>query len=130
MVEGTFSYFWACSSTHQSYDVSAAPHSRFDDGAAWVTHAGPARCCGMVQLLLGLDEDGGLTRLPWVDADPVVAWRLEPGPKAVEGTQVMVDGEAVGHGPVQSEIHRGLLRLITGVPMGDALPTEDRAGLV
>jgi len=78
----------------------------------------------MVQLLLGLDEEAGLTELPWVSDDPVVAWRLEPGPPAVVGTQVMVDGEAVGHGPVQSEVHRGLLRLITGIPMGDAMPGE------
>jgi len=72
---------------------------------------------GMLRVLLALDGDGGVHSVPGVVNLTCAAWRLEPEPpppgraEGDGGFRLALDGEAVPYGPLQAEVHGGLLRV-------------------
>jgi sphingosine kinase len=109
-LEGTFTLLWATNTSHQSVGVSTHAATHHNDGAWTVVLVRDAGRCEMTGVLLGMDAGGGMSALPGVERLACAAWRLEPEPLA-EGQpgHVALDGESVAYGPVQAEVHPGLL---------------------
>jgi len=126
-VEGTFTFLWVTHTSHQSGGVAISPATRAGDGVISVALIRDTNACGMLSALLAIDDKGSLLSMPGVESIKCLAWRLEPlhrgppiAPRLAEATDpsvrtghghVAVDGEPVRYGPVQSEVHQGLLRV-------------------
>jgi diacylglycerol kinase family enzyme len=109
-LEGVFTLLWATNTSHQSVGVSTDARTHHNDGAWTVVLVRDAGRCTLTGVLLGMDAAGGMAALPGVERVSCTAWRLEPEPLG-EGApgHVALDGEAVAYGPVQAEVHPGLL---------------------
>jgi sphingosine kinase len=115
---GPFVAVWILSTTHQSIGVAAAPESAHDDGVLTVVTipSGVGRM-GVLRLMLSLD---GKDFEAFIRAQPYLAqvhrcraFRIEvdaADPMRRHG-HIVVDGEDVGYGDVQGEVHPGLMRI-------------------
>lgn len=127
-VQGTFSLLWAANTSHQSVGVSVSPAAHHSDGTWTVILMKDVSVCTAARALLSLDMVGSTAKVPGVESFKCVAWRLEPevdgevggaGPKSHKGPgNVALDGEAVVYGPVQGEVHPGLLSVYSHAPPG------------
>lgn len=109
-LEGTFTLLWATNTSHQSVGVSTYAGTHHNDGAWTVVLVRDAGRCAMTGVLLGMDAAGTMAALPGVERVACAAWRLEPEPlEEGQPGNVALDGESVAYGPVQAEVHPGLL---------------------
>ena len=103
---------WITNTTHQSVGVAISPGAHHNDGEVTVTLVRDSSPLAMLRTLLALDEAGSVARVPGVETFTCCAWRLEPAPRGAAGDGVIaLDGEVVGYGPVQAEVHQGLLQV-------------------
>lgn len=107
--EGTFTFLWVTSTSHQSVGVSCSPTTRGDDGTFTITMVRDVSPAGMISVLLGLDGKGSVTRNPRVEVHRARAYRLEPDGSEGGVGHIVVDGELVPYAPTQAEIHPRLL---------------------
>jgi len=116
-VEGVFTLLWVTNSTHQSVGVAVSPAAHHSDGVMSVCLVRDSNPLAMLRVLLALDEAGSVERAPGVTTFTCSAWRLEPAPPppghaaGAGGYHLALDGEALPYGPVQAELHPGLLRV-------------------
>ena len=126
-LEGTFTLLWAANTSHQSVGVSISPRGHHSSGQWTVILMRDAGMCAAARTLLALDLAGSAAETPGVEHFSCVAWRLEPevngeyGGEKVSGVHrapgnVALDGESVAYGPVQGEIHPGLLKVYAHHP--------------
>lgn len=99
--------------SHLAEDLMAAPDSTLDDGVIhlFYVQAGISRTA-LLKLFLAMEKGTHLAaNCQHLFYRKVQALRLEPfSPKGI----ITVDGEVVEYGPVQAQVHRGLVRLISG----------------
>jgi diacylglycerol kinase family enzyme len=124
-LEGVFTLLWAVNSSHQSSGVSVSPTASHSDGQWTVVLMRDKGVCGITGALLALDMEGSISRCSGVETVQCVAWRLEPEVGGVAGYasprskhrepfgNVCLDGEGVEYGPVQGEVHPGLLNVFS-----------------
>ncbi|CAL8270719.1 unnamed protein product [Lota lota] len=99
--------------SHLSEDLWTAPGAAPDDGLIHLFYVGagisrPA----LLRLFLAMEKGAHLDcDCPYLVYQRVRALRLEP--LSPQGA-ITVDGEVVGYGPLQAQIHPGLARLICG----------------
>lgn len=123
-IEGTFTYLWITNTSHQSTKVSTSPFSHHNDGLMTVTLVRDCSRLSMIRILMALDGKGSIANFPGVETFTCSAWRLEPEPRktahklvpmtAATGYgqgHVALDGEKVPYGPIQAELHQGLLKM-------------------
>jgi hypothetical protein len=69
-----------------------------------------------------MDEEGSVALIPGVETFTCSAWRLEPDFRKIggcfvrqyndpKGNHIALDGERVEYGPIQAEVHEGLIRV-------------------
>lgn len=115
-LRGPFACIWVTSTTHQTIGAAAAPLSSHHDGVLTVTAiTGGIGRGDLLRMLLEMDDTGFSAHLA---AHPGLAttltcraFRLEPDPVDPMRTHghVVVDGEEVGYGAVQAEVHPSLV---------------------
>jgi diacylglycerol kinase family enzyme len=126
-LSGTFTFLWITQTSHQSGGVALVPGARLDDGLFTVTIVRDTSPLGMLNVLLALDDKGSQANCTGVETFTCSAWRLEPehrgaprrageaapvhNHRASGVGHVTLDGEDSPYGPVQAEMHRGLLRV-------------------
>ena len=112
-IEGVFTLVWATNTTHQSIGVAGAPASAHDDGVMTLTVVRDVTPCTMTSILLGMDSTGTFAQQPAVEVFTCNAFRLEPdmSPTRPPYGHISLDGEDNDYGPVQAEVHPGLLRV-------------------
>lgn len=105
--------------SHLAIGMNMAPGAAHDDGSLRLSFVRQSNSCQMIGLLLSLDDKGTLitANQPFVETHDVLAFRLEPDaddPLARYG-HITLDGEVLPYGPIQGQVHAGLLRVF-GVP--------------
>lgn len=109
-VKGHFRLLWVMSITHASYDAIVAPSARFDDGYNYITVVdGSFPRTELVPILLSM-EDGTHVERESVQHIRTRAYKLVPDR---HDDLLCVDGELFAGPALESQVHRGLGRIIT-----------------
>tara|TARA_B110000305_G_C19177356_1_gene510295 strand:- start:93 stop:722 length:630 start_codon:yes stop_codon:yes gene_type:complete len=110
-IEDSFVCFWACNTTHASYDIMSSPHSEFNDGVFQILLIRGKKVgrADLVKMFLGM-ENGEQASMDCVEFVKCVAYRVEPGGSR---GNLSLDGEKLAYGKVQGVIKRdGGMRLL------------------
>jgi sphingosine kinase len=121
-IEGVFTFLWITNTTHQSKGVAISPNAHYNNGTMTVTLVRDCNPLGMLRVLLAMDEKGSIANVPGVETFTCSAWRLEPDKRKIggcfknrfvapDGNHIALDGEVVEYGPIQAEVHAGLIRV-------------------
>jgi diacylglycerol kinase family enzyme len=121
-IEGVFTFLWITNTTHQSAGVAISPQAHYNNGTMTVTLVRDCNPLGMLRVLLSMDEKGSIAHVPGVETFTCSAWRLEPDKRKIggcfknrfvapDGNHIALDGEVVEYGPIQAEVHAGLIRV-------------------
>ncbi|XP_069783172.1 sphingosine kinase 2-like isoform X2 [Narcine bancroftii] len=115
-VQEDFVLVLAMYQSHLGADLLAAPFARLSERALHLCYvtAGISRTA-LLRIFLAMETGAHFSlACPHLVCVPASAFRLEPlGPRR---GLITVDGEQVEFGPLQAQLHRGLGRVIAGVP--------------
>ncbi|TYZ65191.1 hypothetical protein PybrP1_000329 [[Pythium] brassicae (nom. inval.)] len=110
-VTGNFHLLWVMSITHAAGDAFVAPHAQLDDGYNYITYMDANECArsALVPMLLAMEHGEHVARES-VRHVRTRAYKLQP---ARPDDALCVDGELFPGPALESQVHRGLGRVLT-----------------